>query len=160
MNKCKVYADSNFLISYWIRGHDNYNIARMRFFELIEKNVQFFISPLVIDECWYKIYKIWKDHNRESQKSFNEFYQEFRELLDFIISSSFFTIIQLGDDLCNGCKEALENIKIYNFRPHDAFHLAMMKDNQIFSIITKDSDFTKQLNQEKLQKQGFQIISF
>mgnify|MGYP006943126315 CR=1 FL=1 len=60
----------------------------------------------------------------------------------------------------NGCRQTLENIKIYHFKPHDAFHLSMVEDNYIFAIITKDSDFTKQSVKRKLEKKGMQVISF
>jgi len=156
----EIYADANFLISYWLPEHENYNQARLQFFKLMENNSQIVLSPLVIDESWYKIYKIWKDQNPSIQKSFYEFYQKFKELLDFVISSQFLRIIQFRNDLVNGCREALENIKIYHFRPHDAFHLSMMEDNCIFAIITKDSDFTKQSVQRKLEEKGIQVMSF
>lgn len=156
----EVYADANFLISYWLPEHENYEQARLQFFELTENNSQIALSPLVIDESWYKIYKIWKSQNHFIQKPFFEFYQNFKELLDFIISSQFLNIIQFKNNLVNGCKQSLENIKTYHFQPHDAFHLAMMEDNQISTIITKDSDFTKQSNRKKLEKKGIKIISF
>jgi predicted nucleic acid-binding protein len=156
----EVYADANFLISYWLPKHEDYEQARLRFFELIENNFQIALSPLVIDESWYKIYKIWESQNPSIQKPFHEFYQNFKELLDFIISSQFLKIIQFRNDLVNGCRQALENIKTYNFRPHDAFHLAMMEDSQISTIVTKDSHFTKQSNKRKLEEKGIKVISF
>lgn len=156
----EIYADANFLISYWLPNHENYEEARLKFLELIEKDCQFNISPLIIDECWYKIHYILKNQNNSIQKSFNEFYQDFKELLDFVISSNFFKIIQFSNNLVNGCQGALENIKNYNFRPHDAFHLAMMEDNQVSAIVTKDSDFTKQSNKKKLKQKGIEIVDF
>lgn len=156
----EVYADANFLISYWLPEHENYEQARLRFFELIENNSQIALSPLVIDESWYKIYKIWENQNPCIQKPFHEFYQNFKGLLDFIISSPLLKIIQFRDNLVNGCQQALENIKTYHFRPHDAFHLAMMENSDIFTIITKDSHFTKESNRKKLENKGIKVISF
>jgi len=156
----EVYADANFLISYWLPEHENYEQARIQFFELIENNSQIALSPLVIDESWYKIYKIWENQNRYIQKPFHEFYQEFKELLDFVISSPLLKIIQFRDNLVNGWQQELENIKTYHFRPHDAFNLAMMERNNIFAIITKDSHFTKGSNRKKLEKKGIKVISF
>lgn len=155
-----IYADSNFLISYWLPDHENYKQACLKFFELIEKNYQFIVSPLIVDECWYKIWYIWKKQNPSNQKPFYEFYQDFKELLNFVVSTKFFKIIQFKGDLGNGCRQALENIKTYNFKPHDAFHLAMIEDNQIFFIVTKDSDFTKESNKRKLEEKGIRIITF
>ena len=156
----KVYVDSNFLISYWLPEHENYEQARLQFFELMENNSQISLSPLVIDESWYKIYKIWESQNPSIQRPFYEFYQQFKELLDFVIFSPFLKIIQFRKNLTNGCQQALENIKAYNFRPHDAFHLAMTENNRISAIVTKDSDFTKESNKRKLEEKGFKIISF
>jgi predicted nucleic acid-binding protein len=156
----KVYADANFLISYWLPEHENYNQARLCFFNLMENNSQIALSPLVIDESWYKIYKIWESQNPSIQKPFHEFYQKFKELLDFIISSKFLRIIQFSNNLANGCCQALEHIKTYHFRPHDAFHLATIEDNKIFTIVTKDSHFTKESNKRKLEGKGIKIISF
>ncbi len=156
----EVYADANFLISYWLPKHEDYKQARLRFFELIEKDYQFTVSPLIIDECWYKIRYIWEKQNPSIQKSRRESYQEFKELLNFIISSQFLRIIQFRNNLVNGCRQALENIKTYNFRPHDAFHLAMVEDNRISAIVTKDSDFTKQSNKRKLEGKGIKIVNF
>ena len=155
----EIYADANFLISYWLPEHEHYDQARLQFLELMENNSQIALSPLVIDESWYKIYKIWKSQNPSIQKPFYEFYQKFKKLLDFVISAQFLKIIQFRN-LVNGCGQALENIKTCHFRPHDAFHLSMMENNHIFAIITKDSDFTKQSVKRNLEEKGIQVVSF
>lgn len=156
----KVYIDANFLISYWIPKHEFHNAACLCFFKLIESNSRIFLSPLVIDETWYIIWHILKRQNLPPETPFKNFYQDFKKLLNFIISFPLVEVVQLKHNLVAGCQQALENIKIYNFKPHDAFHLAMMEDNQISAIITKDSDFTKVSNKKKLERKGITVISF
>ena len=157
----KIYADANFLISYWINEHENHERACKLFFELIEKDFVIFISPLVLDETWYKIREILKKLKDVVDIPFKDFYQKFKKLFEFIVNFPYFRIIQFRNDfLIQGCREALENIRRYNFRPHDAFHLALVKDNKIGAIITVDSDFTKSRNKELLEKEGIKIVTF
>ena len=157
----KIYADANFLISYWINDHEDHERARKLFFELIENDSIIFISPLVLDESWYKIRYILKKLKCAVNIPFKDFYQNFKKLFEFIVSSPYFRIIQFRSDfVVQGCREALENIRWYNFRPHDAFHLALVKDNKICAIVTVDSDFTKSKNKELLGKERIKIVTF
>jgi len=155
----KVYLDSNFLLSYWIKDHKYYDDARKKFFELIEKELEIFISPLVLDEVWYKMSKLLRD-KVSYNKQFRDYYDKFKEMMNYIEERNLVKLIQFKSNLVFGCREALENIKEFNFKTHDAFHLAMMKDNEIYAIVTKDSDFTKAENKMRLEKKGFQVIGF
>lgn len=154
----KIYIDANFLISYWVKNHENHGRACELLFKLVENDSVIFISPLVIDETWYKMRYILKK-NEDKNVSFNNFYPEFRRLFEFI--ANYFKIIQFRNNhVIEGCRKALENVRAYNFRPHDAFHLALVEENEISAIVTIDSDFTKQRNKEQLGKRGIKIVTF
>jgi len=51
--------------------------------------------------------------------------------------------IQFEKDLVLGIRNAIDNICIYDLKPHDAFHYAMIRDLGINCIVTKDKDFNK-----------------
>ena len=53
-----------------------------------------------------------------------------------------------------GIISALQNIKEYELHPRDAFHLALMKNNQLTTIVTDDPKF---INQQI--KMGIRIVT-
>lgn len=156
----KYYLDSNFLIAYLIKGHDLHKRARLKFIDLAEKNGLLFLSPLVIDETWYKTKYILEKKENIGEKSFKDYYDNFKDVMDLIEEKNFIKIVQLKENLLEGCLKALNIIKEYNLRPHDAFHLAIMRDNDIFNIVTLDSDFSKETNKTKLKENGFNVIEY
>ena len=139
-----LYLDANFLTAYFVENHqDNYS-SRIKMFELLEKNKNLLISCLTLDETWCKVkLTLEKQVPTEKRKPFSEFYGDLKRILDSILDHPLMKIIQFENDLIQGVKNALENIKNYNLRPRDAFHYAMMKDLNVSYIVTKDKDFNK-----------------
>jgi len=139
------YLDSNFLIAYFVRNHDDHNSSRKLMFKLFEKNKKLFISCLSLDETLYKVketLEIQIPKNR--RKPFKDFYGEFMLIVDSILNNPHIKIVQFEKDLNQGVKNVIENIKNYNLGPRDAFHLALMQDLEIGDIVTKNKkDFEK-----------------
>jgi len=156
----KVFIDANFLIAYWIPHHEFHNAAKKKMFELIANNSLLFLDWLIIDEVWYKIWHLLKNEFLGEGKPFKNFFENFKKILDFIEKSSYIQIIQFRNNLIQKCYEALFNVKKYNLRPHDAFHLAIIKDHQISILVTKDSDFLRESNKTRLEKEGIKVIDF
>lgn len=136
----KVYLDANFLIAYFVDNHDDHNVSKLLFFNLLQQDCVTYISTLGLDEAWYKIYEVLqKDVPKEKRKPIQSFYSDIKQVLEAIRNlPENIKVVQFENDLETGVKQAVENIGSFNFRPRDAFHLAYMQDLKLKSIITKD----------------------
>lgn len=169
IKKSKVYLDANFLAAYLIPAKKDkdkiYNKkAQKAFAWLIVNNCEMYLSPLVFDEFWNTVKKEAGERKVRNKLRFhiNSFLQNFgirglknpgidyyshydlypdlRKYTDNILSFSAIKIVQFNK-IIDGIKQALENIKQYQMKPRDAFHLSMMQDLQISFILTRDSKF-------------------
>lgn len=149
INSPTVYLDANFLI-YWsvskkpeLKKRARVLIAKF----LIQKSV-LALSTLTFDEAWNGIRK----ELAFSSKSLSHFhptvYSQIEVITNKILDHPSFKIIQF-QNLEDGVRKALENIKKYQLKPRDSFHLAIAKDNGITKIVTDDKDF---IDQQALMK--------
>lgn len=133
----KIYVDTNFLVSFLVGNHPFHKPAIRLFTELRINKYQLFISPLVLDETWYTIFKEQnklgvikvgiKDAIGELRKSWNQ-----------INTNTAITVIQIKSPLGEGVVRALFFIGNLNMRPRDAFHLATAESNRIYELATND----------------------
>ena len=143
-----IYLDANFLIAFFADKHPDKDSGRKLFFNLLKSNYVLFISPLTLDETWYKIWEIphrEKKLKKEKWPSVKTFYPKIKVILDELKKlPETFRLIQFENNLEIGINNAAENIGIHGLEPRDAFHLAYMQDLHIETIITKDKkDFNK-----------------
>lgn len=136
----KLYLDANFLIAYFADNHDDHDSSKILFFNLLKQDCKMYISVLGLDETWYKIWEVLqKDVPKENRKSFKQFYNEIKQILEALEGlSDNIKIIQFEKDLNTGIKQSVENIGNFDMRPRDAFHLAYMQDCDLQAIVTKD----------------------
>ncbi len=108
------------------------------------------LSPLTFDEAWNGIRK-----EVDVKLSHFDFliFSQIETFTNSIFNKSFIKVIQL-QNIQEGISQALDNIKQYQLRPRDGFHLAIMKDNQIFKMVSSDPKF---INQQS--KMGIEVIS-
>lgn len=143
-----IYLDANFLIAFFADKHTDKDGSRKLFFNLLKSNSVFFISPLTLDETWYKIWEIphrEKKLKKEKWPSIKTFYPKIKVILDELKKlPETFRLIQFENSLEVGINNAAENIGVHGLEPRDAFHFAYMQDLHIETIITKDKkDFDK-----------------
>ena len=143
-----IYLDANFLVAFFADKHTDKDSSRKLFFNLLKSNFVLFISPLTLDETWYKIWEIphrEKKLKKEKWPSIKSFYPKIKVILNELKKlPETFRVIQFENSLEVGVNNAAENIGVYGLEPRDAFHLAYMQDLHIETIITKDKkDFDK-----------------
>lgn len=147
-----VYLDANFLVAYFVKGHQDSNGSRKLFFELVSSGIKLYLSNLGLDETLFKIYEIYRGQTSKSIP-FNHYTKNFEEVLQNITNSSLgFYLIQFNNPK-GGAEKAVENIRNFNLRPRDAFHLAHLQDLGISYIVTKDKQDFENIS-------GISVISY
>lgn len=148
------YLDANFLIAYFAPNHPDHRPARQRMFELFVEKKMMLISCLALDETFFKVKEVVEFSVPNDRKSsFAEFSSILRHIVDEIEKIRLIRIVQFRKNLVSAVRDALDNMRLYNFRPRDAFHLACMRDFSIGKIVTKDKDFFKKVP-------GIEVISY
>jgi len=145
-----VYLDANFLV-YWSvsKKPELKKRARVLFTKLrIQKSI-LALSPLTFDEAWNGIRK-----EVNAQKACYEplIFAQIQNFSNKILNKTFIRIIQL-QSIQPGILQALDNMKQFELRPRDSFHLAIMRDNGISRIVSSDPKF---INQQS--KMGIEVI--
>lgn len=145
----RVYLDSNFLVEWFINKEVSYRKgARLLMARLIANKSRMFASGLVFDECWNSIRKEM-DSKRAAWDE--KIYFELTRFTNKVLEKA--EIVEFKNKE-NGVKKPLANIQEFKLRPRDAFHLAIMMDNKINTIITNDDDFSL------WKKSGGEVVSF
>lgn len=152
----KIYLDANILV-YWALPKTPEIRKRVRFLlaKITKENIN--TSCLSMDEVWWGIKneynKIYNTQLGCSDEPIFSFIKNFTEKITKKVE-----ILQFNNEI-NGINEALRNIKEFKLRPRDAFHLAIVKDNDVAYLISDDNDFAKR--KEQIKKQiGVNIINF
>ena len=145
----KIYLDANFLIYWFIsKKPELRKRARCLLAEFLVGKNELCCSALTFDEAWYGIRKEYNQQNC-SELSCNK-NPLFEKLENFTKTISLkVNVIQFGD-VKKGIFEALNNVKKFGLRPRDAFHLAIMRDNDLDIIVTDDNDFIRNRDQMDL----------
>lgn len=143
--KKKIYLDANFLIPYFCRNHGDHSDAVRKFASLLKNFDLLLLSNLGLDETYFKIVGILEGKSA-SNVSFRPYEQQLRSVLNQILNEkSRFRVIQFSSAE-EGATLALSNIKNYDLKPRDAYHLAVMQNHEILDVVTKDKDFSSVLN--------------
>jgi predicted nucleic acid-binding protein len=134
MKKC--YLDSNILIyfkdSTSIKHKETVNKLEM----LISKDVDLYISSLVLDEFLYVF------HYALLKKKIPQIYHELKKAMVGLFKIPQLYIINPNVDF-NKQLEVIGYMQKYNLKPRDAFHLHIMLSNKIDGFLTFDHDFNK-----------------
>lgn len=177
----KIYCDANFLIAYGSKEVKQPEIkqrAKFLFAQILTTHSIGILSSLVFDECWlgirrelgpqrvvdkfrYGLNKILRKFGLRLENygaieySYAEIFGYLKRFTKEIISNPKWKIVQFKD-IKNGIEKALENIKIFEIKPRDAFHLAYIQEKNIDCFITGDKRLKKKL--ERNPKTNFKII--
>lgn len=136
----KIYLDANILV-YWALPKTPEIRKRVRFLlaKIIKENIS--ASCLSMDEAWWGIKDIYNViYNTQLGCADEPIFSLIKNFTEKIIKKT--EILQFNDPV-GGINKALKNIEEFKLRPRDAFHLALMRANNIDSIATNDRDFIK-----------------
>jgi predicted nucleic acid-binding protein len=130
----KYYVDASILVPLLSKNHKNHKFIKSKVADLLKSGFVL-LSNLAIDETWYIIYSLRKDHNR----SFSQYTSDFRKLINDFLSIRNVELIRDFDEL-SILENALSASIKFNLRPRDAFHYAYCYLAEAV-IVTKDNDF-------------------
>lgn len=140
-NISKCYLDSSFVIALLIPTHTYSKKALVVAEILVKKDMDLYMSFLVIDEVVYVLHKKYK-------MTLSLIIRCLRELLLNIGVG----MIGIEHDV-NVVLDYLKMLEKFNLEPRDTMHAHLMKNNGISRIASFDSDFIK--NHKKL---GIRVV--
>ena len=144
-----VYLDANFLVDWSVRKEPELRKRARIFLAILSRSFDFLcFSPLTIDEFWKGI-KI-ELAGRGASYSDEFVFLNLKIFTEKILSHKKMRVVQLQNPQ-KGIGQALTILKEYALEPRDAFHLAIMRDNSINKIVTRDKD-------DFIKKQGLMGI--
>ena len=140
----KIYLDSNFLVDCFVRKEPELKKrARILLAKLLKQFDILSYSTLTIDEFW-KGLKMEITYTKQIPYSDDYIFSQLEVFTKKILSYEKMEAIQF-QNLQNGIEIALSALKEFSLLPRDAFHLAIMRDNDITAIVSRDKKFiTKQ----------------
>ncbi len=127
MVETPVFLDANVFIYFRIDKGVLRERAKARLDSLVDGQLKATVSPLVLDEV---LWIVWKHKGRETA-------------IDFIEGLIFSFPIKYLDIPGNLMEIALPFISNYNLKPRDALHAATMQHHGLTHIISNDSDFDR-----------------
>ncbi len=142
MGKC--YLDSNVLVYFKDEAAPQYTQAGQKLALLLEKDCQFFVSPLVLDEFLHGA-------RRTFLKDSVDLYTPLARALESILDIPSLTIVNPPTDIF-AQKQVVSLMKKYSLRPRDAYHLLIMQTNDIESFVTFDTDFRRVFSAKVLKR--------
>lgn len=141
-NQKEIYLDANFLISWFISKEPELKKqARLLFAKFLATKKELYSSALAFDEAWNGIRREYNFQKSVNLPCFNDLvFNELKNFTNLILPK--LNLIQFMD-IRNGIVDAMNYIKTFELKPRDAFHLTIMKHNNITTIATDDDDFIK-----------------
>lgn len=145
-NSKVIYLDANFLVDWFIRKQPTIKKrARILLVKLLTQFDILTFSPLTIDESWKGI-KEEIDIKRFHSYSEDIIFSQLENFTKKILTHNKMKIVQL-QNLRDGILYALNLLRRFLLEPRDSFHLAIMKDNEIIFIVTRDEKIIKNQSQ-------------
>lgn len=148
----RVYLDANVLAHARDEHSRKHQSAKSCLIELAAQGCGLCVSPLVIDELWWALFRvsyrqtwgrqltaeeykkdaeIWRDHWPAVRRISEQILTwERLVVLDHAVASE---VVRLATELVN----------VNHLGPRDAFHLAIALNNAIPAFVTADSDFNR-----------------
>lgn len=145
MNEKIIYLDANFLVDLSVRKEPELKKrARILFAEILKNFDILAFSPLTIDETWKAI----KLEISQKHSSYAEYpiFSELERFTENVLNYKKMRIIQFKNP-AEGVRGAMVALRSYSMMPRDAFHLSLMRDNEISAIATRDDKFIKRQNE-------------
>ena len=143
----EIYLDANFFVYWFISKEPKLKKrARLLLVKLLVSKKEIYSSALAFDEAWNSIKKEYNNQKNVSLSCSDVVvFKEIEKFTNLILPK--LNLIQFTD-VRNGVIEAMNYIKSFELRPRDAFHLVIMRHNNIAIIVTNDEHFIK--NQQSM----------
>lgn len=145
MSKC--YIDSNVLICFKFAPLKQHKKAKKTIKYLRPDKYRLYISPLTIDEFIHSFNYLLKRYGYSTQN----IPALLKEALDSILSFNHLEIVNPPTEKSKN-KKILKLMKDFKLRPRDAYHLLIMKENNIKEFATFDIDFKNVFRSKRLKK--------
>jgi len=148
-----VYLDSNLLINSINRRSLRYTVASRLLGDLLAKNINLFITNLVVDEfCWILLCLYYRQDNITRPKLTADYIKNNRHIISryhLQISADVQTVLNfprlnLISHEINSREIVDEAVRIMGaerLTPRDSFHLAFIMKRNIEGVVTQDADF-------------------
>jgi predicted nucleic acid-binding protein len=150
MSRRAVYLDANFLVDWLVRKEPVLRKrARSLLARLLTQFDMFVISPLVIDEFWKGI-KEEIDVNRTHSYSADFLQRQLESCTTTILNYHKIQVVQFQDPR-TGITVALGLLQKFSLKPRDAFHIAIMQDHQIVTLVTRDDELVKKASKLSIE---------
>lgn len=130
----KCYLDSNILVSYKLKQSPHHINSIGLLETYMNKNFQFYISPLVLDEFLYSLIK--SSQLYKHSVDFNLLDKGLKDILAIPNLEIITPPIIKEDQL-----KIIYYMRQFNLRPRDAYHLLTMLSNNVSYFATFDNDF-------------------
>lgn len=145
--RSKCYLDSNVLIYYKDQNSDHHQKAIKIIQKLTPDKYKIYISPLVIDEFIH----IFSHAVKLEKLTTDRTYAQLNKALNSILSFRHLEIVNPPTEKSKN-KKVLGLMKDFKLHPRDAYHLLIMKENNIKEFATFDADFKKVFRDKCLKK--------
>lgn len=146
-----VYVDANFLIYLFYEGHNWQERARSWWFRLIAEGTVLAISNLALDETWFSLVScLYKKDNPNKQihpkrlwwaACVQKYLTVLRNCHNFVTTYSRTGRIRLVGTKYETVEKAFNLMSSVPLMPRDAFHVALLQQENIDAILTIDPDF-------------------
>lgn len=138
----KTYLDSSFITCFFIPGHIFQAPALRKLAELRLNKDKLYISPLVLDEVWWAIYKE-KSKQGLILNGMVDCLKEIKDSFNLLKTYGIAKIIQLKKPIEDKVLKTLEIMENENLKPRDAFHLITAQSQGLNEIVAHDKGFLK-----------------
>ncbi|MBM3473402.1 MAG: type II toxin-antitoxin system VapC family toxin [Armatimonadetes bacterium] len=154
----RIFLDTNFIVNVVFQPGELHAPALTLLQRLLYSarlgDVQLYLSPLVLDEVWWKLAEVLYDEAHGPQASrrqrwgrrkaaLEEFGQEIRDTTALLLGQAWVTLVDVSPRDVDLALRYATHSEEPHLAPRDAFHLAVMKRLGIEAIVTNDPDFAK-----------------
>lgn len=141
MKKC--YLDSNYLVYFKNKDAKQHTVVISKLSQLIERDVQLCISPLVLDEFIHTMYFIL------AEKKMKDRLDVIRKMLEDVLNIPNLEMVEIPTEE-SAQIAVIDLMEKYKLMVRDAYHLLIIKSNSIDTLATFDKDFHKVFSSKSL----------
>lgn len=138
----RAYLDSSFITCLFISGHTLHASALKCIAMLMADKYKLYISPLVLDESWWAIFKE-KNKLGLAKSDITDCINDLNNSWETLVNYKVIKLIQLKNPINRGVNKTLDYIGKFNIHPRDSFHISIANDNKIIDIFVHDSNLLK-----------------
>ena len=146
----RLYWDSSFLVNIAFAAAKFHKACTDYYYLLKEERVPVLVSNLTLDETWYILLKLESEQLYKTPTFWDIYRQEpdrlrpiLKKLRDFTRRLERLSHITFVGTEAGSYDQALQTMEKHLLLPRDAYHWAIMQDQEISTLATTDTDFTR-----------------